>query len=801
MKKFFLFILTMSLVVACYDDSALTGRVDNLENRVGLLEEQCRKMNTNISSLQTIVTALQNNDFVTDVASVMEAGEEVGYTITFSKSGPITVYHGKDGKDGVNGENGKDGADGKDGVNGTDGKDGLTPVIGVRKDTDGIYYWTLNGEWLLDDNGNKIKAVGTDGADGKDGIDGLPGTDGKDGEDGVDGLPGADGADGKDGITPQLKIVDGYWQISYDNGASWTQLGKATGEDGNDGADGQPGTDGKDGDSMFKSVTHDEDNVYLTLADGTVLTLPKSKDAFSISFSDLEVGMLAGGTVTIEYTITGDVGNTLVKAVAQNGWKAKVTMLSDKTGEIAVTAPDPLVEDEIIVLAYDGNEKTIMHTLNFVTGVISSSLKTKDMAKEGGTFTVDVTTNMKYEVNIPESAKSWLGLVETKAVRTDVLTFSCSANQGPQRSAVVTLLTENGDEAMRFSVFQWGEMVEVEDLSASATANCYIVSKFGYYKFKAVKGNSSESVGVMTDVEVLWESFGTSVAPDKGDLITEVSHADNYITFATPETFKEGNAVISAKAADGKVLWSWHIWLTDQPEDQVYNNNAGTMMDRNLGATSATPGDVGALGLLYQWGRKDPFLGSSSISSNTTAASTITWPSSVPSDASRGTIAYATEHPTTFIRYNSNNSNNYDWYYTGDYTTDDTLWQSAKTIYDPCPAGYRVPDGGSDGVWGTAFGNVGYYPEWDKNNIGYNFGGTTGSISYLTSDSCWYPAGGYLGSDAGSLYRVGTVGHYWSCSPSGKYAYYLNLYVTGNVNPSRSDGRADGYSVRCLREE
>ena len=126
------------------------------------------------------------------------------------------------------------------------------------------------------------------------------------------------------------------------------------------------------------------------------------------------------------------------------------------------------------------------------------------------------------------------------------------------------------------------------------------------------------------------------------------------------------------------------------------------MMDRNLGATSATPGDVGALGLLYQWGRKDPFLGSSSISSDIEAKSTGTWPSAVSSDSSNGTIAYATANPTTFI---TRNNSNYDWYYTGSGTNDNTRWTTSaatKSIYDPCPAGWRVPDGGSNGVWSKA---------------------------------------------------------------------------------------------------
>ena len=265
------------LLVGCIDDE-FVNRLDNLEERVSKLEELCREMNTNISSLQTIVTALQTNDYVTAVTPIIEAGKTVGYTISFVNSDPITIYHGKDGKDGVDGEDGKDGQDGKDGV------DGYTPVIGVRQDSDGIYYWTLDGDWLLDDNGNKIKAQGIDGKDGQDGKDGekgeqgepgAPGQNGQDGKDGQDGQDGVDGKDGADGITPQLKIEGEYWYISYDNGASWTRLGKATGEDGADGQNGQDGKDGKDGDSFFNSVdTSNEDYVIFTLSDGTQIQLP-----------------------------------------------------------------------------------------------------------------------------------------------------------------------------------------------------------------------------------------------------------------------------------------------------------------------------------------------------------------------------------------------------------------------------------------------------------------------------------------------------------------------------------------------
>ena len=338
----------------------------------------------------------------------------------------------------------------------------------------------------------------------------------------------------------------------------------------------------------------------------------------------------------------------------------------------------------------------------------------------------------------------------------------------------------------------------VADLSANGTANSYIVSSAGSYKFSTVKGNSNESVGAVASAEVLWESFGTDVTPNVGDLVKNAVYTDGCITFQTTETFKEGNAVIAVKDASGSILWSWHIWLTDKPEEQVYYNNAGTMMDRNLGATSAIPGDFGALGLLYQWGRKDPFLGSSNISDDVDAKSTGSWPSAVSSDSSNGTIAYAAANPTTFIKYNSSN---YDWYYTGLSTTDNTRWTTStatKSIYDPCPAGWRVPDGGSNGVWSKALGSSSSITDsslYNSTNEGMNFSGKFGSASTI-----WYPASGYRGGSDGSLSSVGYYGYYWSASPYSYFAYDLYFVSYGLVSPSDNYSRARGHAVRCVKE-
>lgn len=315
------------------------------------------------------------------------------------------------------------------------------------------------------------------------------------------------------------------------------------------------------------------------------------------------------------------------------------------------------------------------------------------------------------------------------------------------------------------------------NLSENGSANCYIVSQAGDYRLASLLGNTDATVGNVKSVEVLWESFGTDQMPNVGDLIDTAFYSNGYICFSTPETFREGNAVIAAKNSSGVILWSWHIWLTDLPAEQIYYNNAGVVMDRNLGATSATPGDVGALGLLYQWGRKDPFLGSSSISSIQEALSTGKWYT-----ASGGNQSKCEENPTTF--------------YTNMYLPDGS-WSIEKSPYDPCPAGWRVPDGGKTGLWATASGMAeSHTREYDSKNQGINFSGGFGEDQMI-----WYSESGYRFYGSGELNYVGYYGLFWSCSPSESYAYAYSLYISyGNVNPSGNIDRAYGYSVRCVRE-
>ncbi|MBO4263148.1 MAG: Ig-like domain-containing protein [Bacteroidales bacterium] len=345
-----------------------------------------------------------------------------------------------------------------------------------------------------------------------------------------------------------------------------------------------------------------------------------------------------------------------------------------------------------------------------------------------------------------------------------------------------------------------------EDLSLSGTANCYIVSAPGSYQFRAtVKGHTETPLdGTPASADVLWESFGTDVTPTPGDLLRNVQYAGGYLSFCTPDTMQDGNAVVAVRDAEGTILWSWHLWFCEgfdaTATAQSYYNNAGTLMDRNLGATSATPGDVHALGLLYQWGRKDPFLSGAGIASNRTkAASTLTWPEVQPASAGCGTMAYATAHPTTFITCEDNGG---DWYDTGTSAPENTRWNAAKGVEDPCPAGWRVPDGGETGVWVAALGGRLEFDDvpWD----GVNRGLACGAASVMPlgpAASIWYPATGYLSNADGGLYDAGYGSCYWSCTPSGPYAYYLYFDYWGDFYPVSDYGRARGRAVRCLSED
>ncbi|MBQ2958291.1 MAG: hypothetical protein IJE06_01285 [Alistipes sp.] len=467
MRKLFAFAaFVVALVVSScsYDDTPIWNKLNDHEERIKALEELCTNMNTNIEALQGIIEALEKHDYIVDVVE-----NEDGYTINFAKGDSITI------------KNGKDGANGNDGADGADGADGQTPVIGVAEE-DGVYYWTVNGEWLTDANGNKIKAVGSDGANGADGNDGAN---------------GADGANGNDGVTPQLKIEDNKWFVSYDEGATWVELGVVA-----------------EGDVVVANpieVTEDEKCVYFKLSDDQVITIAKVTP-LDIEFSALN----AGGIFEVSYTVDTVAERVEVEAIAaKNVADVEVVKGEGNTGVINITVGEN--EGESKVLVFVGDEtRVIMRSITITAEAISFEANTTiDAPAAGGEVELAFISNEEVNVVIPEEA-TWISVAE--ATRTVVekksLTLNIEANEGVQREATVLLEAKNNPAlCVKYSIVQEG-LVQLATPVVDAKVEGNVVT----LAWEAVENAAAYSISVGTEMPVITEELSYTYT---GDFETE----------------------------------------------------------------------------------------------------------------------------------------------------------------------------------------------------------------------------------------------------------------------------------------
>lgn len=301
------------------DTDDLWDSVYELDGKISSLEELCKQMNSDINSLQTLAAALQDNNSITSVIPVMQDEKIIGYTISFVKGDPIIIRHGEKGEQG------------------NKGNDGATPVIGIKQYTDGLYYWTLGESWLRDNAGNMIKAEGKNGKPGEE---------------------------GKTGVTPQLKIEDGYWWVSYGEDSQWIKLDKAI-------VDNEV--------TVFEEVTQDDRYVYFTLKDGTVITIQKYQK-LSITFAEgSELIFDINETKVIHYTIKSDGDKNVIKTEMlndDNGYSLYTNVTNSTSGTITITSNIPTT-NQVIVSVSDG-EVTIMTAIS-----LKRLFKTVNVVKAG----------------------------------------------------------------------------------------------------------------------------------------------------------------------------------------------------------------------------------------------------------------------------------------------------------------------------------------------------------------------------------------------------------------------------------
>ena len=460
------------------DIAGLQNNVKDLQSDVAGLKDAVAQINSNISALQTIVTALQNNDYVTGVENVKDdKGNVIGYTIKFSKSAPITIYHGEKGAKGDKGDKGdqgdpgepgtpgEPGAPGEPGTPGKDGVDGNTPVIGV-KESGGVYYWTIDGKILTDAEGHPIPVTGNDGA------------------------PGNPGNDGKDGITPQLRINEGNWEVSYDEGETWTVVGPAqTASEGGQSCDCE--------DAVFSDVKETKSAVVFTLSDGSTLRIDKLIE-FSLNMDDSAVTM-AGEATEIPYTLSG-VGNgeSRVDAIASGDWWAEAVAADKFSGVIKVTAGEA-AKAKVIVYAVDGKGRSDMRSLIFDLGTLTVTAPVEDAPAEGGSIEVPVVTNVDYSVVIEEDARGWLSAyVATKAeIRNETLVLVVEKNNAPEtRTGLVELKDANGATIQSFTVKQESGVYTYPEFDDSSFKNWVLYNSPAADYNENLKVDASEAAKV-----------------------------------------------------------------------------------------------------------------------------------------------------------------------------------------------------------------------------------------------------------------------------------------------------------------
>ena len=509
--KRFLSILSLVFLglasVACYDDAELRESIEDLDSRVKTLETLCSEMNTNITSLVAVVNAMQKGDYVVSVSPLKEDGVEVGYRIVFKESGVVDLYHGKDGADGEDGKDGANGADGTDGTNGTngaDGKDGHSPVLGTKQGEDGAYYWTVDGEWVLDGEGNRIPLVTV-------------------------------------GATPELKIENNTWYVTYD-GETWEEVGAAVAV----------------GITSIETVGGE---LVITMAGGNTIKVPLGSP-MKVVLGEFDVKTLQyGSDLVIPYTIEGVEGDVVVFLLSEgSGFAIELVEEAALAGKVTISqieATEKEVAGKIGIFAVAEDGTTVSQAVRFVSGVFATVEGNEEeyaVDGKGGKVEFKVATNGTFEV---ETGADWVTYVETKAVEEKTLTFEVAANEGEARTADVKITS--GKIELGFTIAQAAASEEEE----------FVETLVGAYKvtFLWTYGGTGPGDGGAGWVDMhnkTWWFDETTGHGIKAEL-------DNYLEFTltsvNEDKTQSTGTCVNWAGADGK---NWDTWFYNN-----YNKDKG----------------------------------------------------------------------------------------------------------------------------------------------------------------------------------------------------------------------------------
>ena len=388
-------------------------------------------------------------------------------------------------------------------------------------------------------------------------------------------------------------------------------------------------------------------------------------------------------------------------------------------------------------------------------------------------------------------------------------------------------------------------------VSTYKLSNCYIIDPNeykdasgndvydGYCFLASIIGNGEAGIissGAQTlypEVEnispvtahLLWES--------QLGLISDIELKYGYVRFRLPDSSARGNAVIAVYDGEGKVLWSWHIWITDRPAEQTFSvgEHSITFLDRNLGATKATCSSandaLATYGLYYQWGRKDPSMGPptynySPINLNTAPYYDFSSDEKTAAEVTQfaqPTLRNSVENPMYLILPTGQPlSYIFNW----TYLRYDFLWgydtatgMTTKTIYDPCPYGYRVPSselGALFSMGSGSAGTYGYTRTVDGKQFFFPYAGFKGVDVGLNSLICSWKYVGQKGDYQSSMYCTdadaennGGINQYMHrsriyISSSGSWTETNVGTYSGNLHIDFANRRTAA-PMRCVKDE
>ena len=572
---------------------------------------------------------------------------------------------------------------------------------------------------------------------------------------------------------------------------------------------------------------------------------------FSLNMSTgaLTVGEATCDNVNLEFTdkpaLTDEITGWVIlnpNVAAESTINVLLTAV-DANGENPITATAELKTLQALEAGCAYNIPLNAEFLKFQ--VITLSTSEINFEANGGVETVTVTSD--YENIVATSDANWVTVDKTSDTEYSI-TASANESSAP-RTATVTFTAE--DETCK-SINITQSAAEVGDDDNTETANCYMISAAGDYSFDAtVMGNGASGVIAdagfhTTDAVITGGASAELLWQDTAGFITSVSY-DNGRVFYTAGG-NVGNAVIAVKNSAGRILWSWHIWGTgDEPiTDQVYTNKLGTtaiVMDRNLGQISRNS----IYCTLYQWGRKDPITSKEEYYLGTSDEPTScdeSYPVYSVAYGTNTTIETGVQNPDKIVyaegegSANSNGNwlrtdNHYLW---GDITfvnvyensPDLTLietakaseWSHGKTIYDPCPAGYRVANRFTwTGFTTTTSGNSNNGLSY-VNLIKYESGGYF-KMNDSDTEGAFYPQCGSRSAQTGSMWvnpdpadpysTRGYSANYWASAPSSNQyqssQFSIGAYATNSINGKQTFpintinfGNADNcYAVRCVK--